>query len=551
MEETSKKRSRKKESFMQGVLAIVFSQVLIKVLGLVYRLYLTNKEGFGDEGNAIYSAGYFLYMLLLTISSTGVPNAISRLVAERTALGDKKGAQRIFQVALKTFALLGGIGSLALIIGAKAIATSFVQIPEAQYTLVSLAPSVFFVSIASVLTGYFNGKQRMRVGAIDNTIEQIAKTVFTIGIVEFIAASFAHNTVYMAIGATVSSTVSTAIGMLYLVAYYRMYKKENTEEFKEIEKNENYKPESVKVVLKQILSVSIPITLSSLMSSINKNIDSFTVVRNLKTFLTEAEAKIQYGILVGKVDILIGLPLSFNIAFQIALVPAIAAALAKKDFETINKRISFSMLLTMLIGFPCTIGMVIFASPILELLFSNGTSGVMLLQISAFTIFFTVLVQTMNGILQGIGKVMIPAKAFLVGVTAKFIFNMIFIRIPWFGANAAATGSVLCHLIIFTIEYYVIKKSTGFKLEFKKYIFKPALATLGMAIFSYGAYILMKTYFAEIIPSKIISIIAILIAVISYVIFIFVFRIFSKEDIEMLPKGDKINRVIEKFRKKK
>ena len=141
--------------------------------------------------------------------------------------------------------------------------------------------------------------------------------------------------------------------------------------------------------------------------------------------MSEAEAKIQYGILVGKVDILIGLPLSFNIAFQIALVPAIAAALAKKDYDTINKRVSFSMLITMLIGFPCTIGMIVFASPILDLLFSNGTSGVLLLQISALTIFFTVLVQTMNGILQGIGKVMVPAKAFAVGVLAKFIFNMI------------------------------------------------------------------------------------------------------------------------------
>ena len=230
MEKAKKQKKKiKKETFMQGVLALLFSQVLIKLLGLIYRLYLTNKPGFGDEGNAIYSAGYFIYMLLLTVSSTGVPNAISRLVAERTALGDRKGAQRIFKIALATFATLGGIGSLLLIIGAKAIATTLVQIPEAEYTLVALAPSVFFVSVASVLTGYFNGKQRMRAGAIDNTIEQIAKTIFTIGIVEFVAATFMQNTLLMAVGATVSSTFSTAIGCLYLIAYYRMYKKENAE----------------------------------------------------------------------------------------------------------------------------------------------------------------------------------------------------------------------------------------------------------------------------------------------------------------------------------
>lgn len=546
MEQTKK---RKKESFMQGVIAILFSQVLIKVLGLVYRLYLTNKPGFGDRGNAIYSAGYFIYMILLTISSTGVPNAISRLVAEKTALGDKKGAQRIFKVALKTFALLGGIGSLSLIIGARAIA-NYVGMPEAQYTLVALAPSVFFVSIASVLTGYFNGKQRMRAGAIDNTIEQIAKTIFTVGIVEFVAAAFMHNTTYMAIGATVSSTFSTAVGMLYLVAYYRMYKKENKEEFKEIENTKDYKPENIKKVLKQIFAVSIPITLSSLMSTINKNIDLFTVVRKLKNFMSAKDAETQYGILAGRVDILIGLPLSFNIAFQIALVPAIARALAKKDYETINKRISFSMLITMLIGFPCTIGMIIFASPILELLYRDASIGVVLLQISSLTIFFTVLTQTMNGILQGMGKVMVPAKAFLVGVIAKFIFNMIFVGIPWFGVNAAAVGSVLCHIIIFLIEYAVIKKATGFKLEFKKYILKPALATGIMGLVSYIIFVLMRKTLMGFIPSKIITVFVILFAAIIYVLVIFFFKIFSKEEIEMLPKGKQINMVIQKISRK-
>ena len=346
---------------------------------------------------------------------------------------------------------------------------------------------------------------------------------------------------------TLNNTIYDFNGKEYTACDYRMYKKENAEEFELMEKQENYEKESVPKVIKRILSVSIPITLSSLMSSINKNVDSITVVRNLKTFMSEAEAKIQYGILVGKVDILIGLPLSFNIAFQIALVPAIAAALAKKDYDTINKRVSFSMLITMLIGFPCTIGMIVFASPILELLFSNGTTGVLLLQISALTIFFTVLVQTMNGVLQGIGKVMVPAKAFAVGVLAKFIFNMIFIRIPMFGANAAAAGSVLCHVIIFTIEFMVIKKAIGFKFEFKKYILKPALATIGMAIVSYGIYALMNIFLASIIPSKVITVIALLIAVVTYAILVLLLKVISSEEMLMIPYGNKINQFVAKF----
>lgn len=84
--ETAENKVPKKETFMQGVITLIFSQVLIKVLGLIYTLYLTNRPGFGDKGNGIVAAGYQIYAMLLTISSIGVPNAISKLVSERVAL---------------------------------------------------------------------------------------------------------------------------------------------------------------------------------------------------------------------------------------------------------------------------------------------------------------------------------------------------------------------------------------------------------------------------------------------------------------------------------
>ena len=130
----------------------MFSQVIIKILGLVYKLYLTNKEGFGDEGNAIYSSGFQIYALLLTLSSIGVPNAISKLVSERLAIGDNKGAHRIFKVAFVTFALIGTCGTCILFFGANYIANTFLRIPEAELTLVALSPSIFFVSITSAIS---------------------------------------------------------------------------------------------------------------------------------------------------------------------------------------------------------------------------------------------------------------------------------------------------------------------------------------------------------------------------------------------------------------
>ena len=129
-----KKIKIQKESFIQGIIAIMFSQVIIKVSGLIYKLYLTNKEGFGDEGNAIYSSGFQIYALLLTLSSIGVPNAISKLVSEKLAKGDTKGAHRVFKVAFVTFALIGLCGTSILFFGAHYFANNLLRIPEAEIT---------------------------------------------------------------------------------------------------------------------------------------------------------------------------------------------------------------------------------------------------------------------------------------------------------------------------------------------------------------------------------------------------------------------------------
>lgn len=403
-----KKNKAKKESFMQGVLTLIFSQILIKLLGLVYTLYLTNREGFGDKGNGICASGYQIYALLLTISSIGVPSAIAKLVSERTAIGDHKGAHRIFKIAFATFAVIGLVGSLLLFFGAHIMAVNWLQIPEAEMTLVSLSPAIFFVAVASVMRGYFNGRQSLKVGARSQTLEQIFKTLLTIIIVEIVAILSNVSTEWMAAGANLATTLATFLGFSYLFLYYKLRKKEIASEIKD---SVNYKYERVWTIIKRILIVSIPIALTAIMSSINKNIDSFTVVRSLKNFLPEDIATAQYGILGGKVDTLTSLPLSINVAFATALVPAISAAKAKKDKETITKRTSFSLLLSMLIGLPCTVGMFIFSSQILNLLFPNASDGTVILQISSLTVIFTILDQTINGALQGYGKLMVPTIA--------------------------------------------------------------------------------------------------------------------------------------------
>ena len=445
----TKEKTSKKETFMQSVITLIFSQVLIKLLGLVYNLYLTNREGFGDKGNGIVSASYQIYALLLTISSIGVPNAISKLVSERVAIGDHKGAHRIFKIAFATFAVIGLVGTLMLFFGAHLIAVEWLQIPESEMTLVALSPAIFFVAIASVMRGYFNGRQQIKATARSQSLEQVFKTALTIILVEIVAIVSNVSTEWMAAGATLATTLATMAGFGYLYLYYKVRRKEIAQEIKS---TVNYKYERVRSIVKKIVLVSLPIAITAILSSVNKNIDSFTVVRSLKEFLPDDVAVSQYGILGGKVDTLTSLPLSINVAFSTALVPAISAAKAKKDRKTIKQKTTFSLLVSMLIGLPCTIGMCIFAGPILNLLYPNASDGTVILQISSLTILFTILDQTINGALQGYGLLRIPAISLGLRSNSKINFKLNFSANTIYWSKWSSMG--ICCLSCSCILYF-------------------------------------------------------------------------------------------------
>ena len=194
---------------MESVIILMFSQVIIKIVGLIYKLYLTNKQGFGDIGNAIYGSSFQIYALFLTISSIGVPNAISKLVSSKVAIGDNNGAYRIFKIALAIFGFIGFICTTILYFGAEYIAKIYLQIPEAKDSIIALSPSVFLVTVASVFRGYFNGRENINVTAHSQSLEQIFKTIFTIIIVEYIASISFNNTALMSAGASMATTVAT------------------------------------------------------------------------------------------------------------------------------------------------------------------------------------------------------------------------------------------------------------------------------------------------------------------------------------------------------
>lgn len=519
-------KQNKKESFIQSIATLMFSQVAIKILGLVYTLYLTNREGFGDKGNAIYSAGYHIYAILLTISSVGVPNAISKLVSEKLAVGNHKGANKILKTSLITFSILSFLCCLILFFFSNFIASYCIEIPESELSLIALSPAIFFVSLSSVLKGYFNGRKNMKATANSQIFEQFFKTILTIILVEFVAHYF-HSTILMAAAANLATSIATLFSFIYLFSFY---KANRTEIGKEILSTVNYSYEKVSFIIKNILFVSIPMTISAIMSSCNKLVDSFTVPRLLKKFLSSENATILYGMFSGKIETLINLPLSLNIAFSTTLVPSIAEALAKKDIKSASDKISFSLIFSMLIALPCSIGMCIFSKQILDLLFPNANDGAFLLSIYAFNIIFSVLIQTTTGALHGMGKIFLPTVILIVGVIFKFILNIILVPIQSLSIVGAALSTILSNIICCLFLLDLLFTNIKINLTFSRFILKPVISTIIMALFSLMTF----NWISGILSEKLATIISIIFAGLIYIICIIAFRIFSINELKSL-----------------
>ena len=537
MEETTAKKT-KKFSFMKNVLLLMFSEVIVKVLGLVYRLVITNIEGFGDTGLGYYSSGYQIYALLLTLCSIGIPSVISKLVSERLAVGNNYGAQRIFKTALKLFTGIGLVLSLGLFFGADLIANKVLNVPDVAYVLRVLAPAIVFVAMSAVFRGYFAGQQNMKPTSITQILEQFLNCVLTI---VFVYALVGKDPYIMAAGGNLSTTLSIIITFLYLITYYKKNKIE-------VDKTKEIPPEERKTnreLIRTILALSIPITIGSVISVISSVIDTATVSNCIQTAfegiviggkeVLEQLAMENTGIL-SKVDNLTNLPIAINLAFSTALVPAISESIAKKEYKVASKRLSFSILASIIIIIPCAIGYISLSDQILNLIYPNAPDGGIVLKLSSIAMIFVALSQTINGGLYGINKPLIPAIALAVGACIKLLLNIVLVSNPNINILGAPISSIVCQIIAFIISYKALTRKIKLHIPQMRCIIKPLFAGIIMGIAVYFINMGLNL----IIPGVISTIVSIFAGAIIYVAMIFVLKILTKEEIMMIPFGSKL-----------
>ena len=522
-------KNRKKETFFQSVIALMLSQVIVKILGLVYKLYLTNKSGFGDEGNAISSAAFQVYSLVLSITSIGVPAAVSKLVAERSAVGDNKGAYKIFRISIALFSVIGMAGSYLLVISANFISNSILGMPEVELSLIALAPSIFLVSLISVYKGYFNGRENMKVTAKAQTYDQITKTFFTIIIIEIASVvSKVTNTAVIVSIANFATTIANVVELGYL---YKFYRKELKEIKYEILTSVHTRPVRTLTTIKEIIFVAVPMALSPFIGTIGRNMDSTTIINGLQVNMTYDDAKIQYGILNGKVDTLINFPLSFSGTVSTALVPSIASANSKNTLNDVEKRINMSLLIGLIIAMPSAAVYFFYSNQILELLFPNASQGGIILQISSLSIILVSIEQTIRGVLIGVGDNKIPIISVIVGVVVKLILNVILIPLNTFfgGIKGAAISNLISNFVVTGIGYVWLKKKINVKLR-KINILKTAISTI---IFIIMSKIIYKVLILG-INTKISLVISLGIGIIIYFGLILLFDILNTKQLQTL-----------------
>lgn len=589
MEKNSVRNSSKSKSgnsFVKGALVLGIASLIVKLIGAFFKIPMTNL--INNDGMGLFNGGYQIYTFMFIVATAGFPVAISKMVAESLARNDERDARRVFKTAFSLLFIIGIVGSVILFTFSSQLAAA-VGMPDAELGIKAISPAIFFVSMASALRGYFQGRQNMYPTAFSEVIESSGKMAVglllagmfmgmavnpeaerAVDIGLGIAQSSHIKTVYASAGGNFGVTMGTFLSALLLICIYigtTIFAKRHTEKTAPMTMNSRGL-RSGRTILKELVLIAIPITIGASVSSLTTLIDMTTISRRLVvnpavfdkySFLFEQgtdfarkvaeegwsaaainvqKATTLYGMYTGKALTMFNLPLTIVVALGTSIVPAISAALAKENKIQARNITESAIRLAVLFGAPCALGMSVLSSGVLNFLFSTSDAKTVL-SILAIAIIPVSVVQVTNAILQAYGKVYYPVVNMLIGGAAKVIFN--YFAIPVLGIDGAPVGTFICYLIIAVINTIQIVRLANIKFSFTDVIIKPLIAAAVMGVCGYFTAAALPT-------SRIMTLFEIVVCVLVYGIMIFIVRAVKREDVLNLPKGEKIADALERFK---
>ena len=536
--------------FVQGAAILGIAGLLVKIIGAVYRIPLANIVV--ESGMAYYEVAYPYYSWLLVISSAGLPTAISKLVSERIALGDIVGAKRVFRAALRLLFVIGIVTAVLLFVLSSPIANLSGAAP-ARYSLMALSPALLFVSVMCAYRGYLQGMQCMTGTAISQIVEQLIKLIFGFGLAFLFVKTSPDAPELAAMGALIGVSVSELVALAVIKFYYDARIRNRS--LPVCVSTKGAKSGLRGSIIKRLLAIAIPITIGASIMPVTGIADSVFIINFLEKHdiamgiaeeIANENARVAYTVLRSYVTPLINMPAVLTLSLSMSLVPAISQAVTRKEKRIVNAASRTGIKLAMFIGAPCAAGLFILGGPIMSLLYSavrnnqdRFIQAQQVMYIAAVGVLFLSLVQTLTGIIQGLGKPRVPVYFLALGGIVKVVSMVILMQFTSMGILGAALSTVLCYAVAGIADTVYVIRKTRMNISYTDTFAKPLFSSIVMGFAVFAVY----TLGSKLGHPTLATLASLCIGVAVYGGLMILLRPFSNSDLEFLPKKDLFRRI--------
>ena len=537
----------KKQNFFHGAAILTVGVIIMKLLGFIYKIPLGNI--LGDEGYSMFTSAYSIYFIFFTLATAGLPVALSRLIAEADANGRAKQEEKTFRVALATFAVIGIIFALVLFLFPEWLAAKYLENPDAALSIKAMAPSILLVCLVSAYRGYCQGNGNMIPTTVDEVLEVLFKVISGLILASCLLKAGFGKPVGSA-GAILGVSIGSVISLLYMIIYKRRHYSELSASYTAGIHDPNDTPDDDGVVdsawkiVKDILSIGIPIAFGACIMAILNSVDSKLCMNRLQSAagFSYYQAKVLYGV-YGKAQTLFNLPAAFITPLTIAIVPEISGAIAKGANAAARKTSEDAMRISAVISLPMGVGLTVLAYPIMNVLYPNSNAaGPVLLAIMGAASFFVCTVLMENAILQASGHEKLTMVTMISGGLVKIIVNWFLVAQRSINIYGAPVGTLVSYVVMALMNYIFICVSLKHRPKLFGIFARPLAASVLMGAAAWAIYGLCSRFIGAASWSRIAlcMLAAIAVAVIIYLVSTIALRSITKEDMKLIPGGEKI-----------
>lgn len=535
------KNSRNNFLVQGSILAV--ASIIVRIIGILYRIPMVNT--FGEEGNGYYGYAFNIYNIALILSSYSMPLAVSKLVAMKSVKKEYRNSHRIFKAAMILSASVGFLASVVVFFSADFIAVNIYKEARIAYPLKVLAPTLFVFSIMGVLRGFYQGKNTMLPTAVSQVLEQIINAVVSVLAAEaFMRAHSASSDIagYGAAGGTFGTITGALFALLFLLFVYFLYRPTIMRQIR----RDRYSEEDSYIDIYKLLTITIvPVILSQTVYQISGMLDDIMFAQIMEgKGVSRTSRSIMVGIF-GKYRLLTNVPIAISSAIAASMIPSIVASKTIGAHSEVNDKIKAAIKFNMILAFPCAVGLSVLAVPIMDFLFPGSSQEAkIILMIGGVAIVFYALSTVSNAILQGVNYMRVPVTnaAISLGIHIGLVFGLL--KFTDMGIYALVIGNITFPLVICILNWVAISRYLTYKQEIMKTFIIPFISSIIMGIFAFLSY---KGVYQLISVNAIATIVAVMVSIIIYFLFIILLRGLSIEELYSIPKGRIIVKIATKL----